>query len=93
MTEQNVQIRIEDAVLKGTYANFMQVAHTKDEFVLDFGNLYPPQGIINARIITSPGHFKRVVKAMQEALSKYEEEFGQVTEANSPGPVGFAERK
>jgi hypothetical protein len=32
----------------------MQVMHTQEEFVLDFLNMFPPTGTLNARIIVSP---------------------------------------
>ena len=34
------------------------------EFILDFVNLVPPQGMVTARIVTSPGHLKRIVQAL-----------------------------
>jgi hypothetical protein len=39
--EQQVQIKVTDEVLKGAYANMVQVAHTQEEFILDFMNLLP----------------------------------------------------
>jgi hypothetical protein len=50
--EQQVQIKVTDEVLKGAYANMVQVAHTQEEFILDFMNLFPPSGILNARVVT-----------------------------------------
>ena len=53
-------------------------------FVLDFMNVLPPTGVISARVITSPGHFKRITRALQENLARYEQSFGQITEAENP---------
>lgn len=90
---QQVQIKADDAVLKGTYANMMQVAHTKEEFVLDFMNLLPPQGALVSRVITSPGHLKRIVAALQDNLQRYEKQFGAIEQADQPGgEVGFSAR-
>jgi len=76
--------------MKGTYINNMLVSHTKEEFVLDMMNIFNFQGIVNARIITSPGHFKRMISAMSDNLKKYEERFGAVTEAeNLDKEIGF----
>jgi len=62
-----LQIKIEDAVFKGVYANMMSVAHAKEEFVIDFMNVFPLQraGMVTSRVIVSPGHMKRILKAMQ----------------------------
>lgn len=90
--KKQLQIKISDEVLKGVYANAMQVGHTKEEFILDFMNLSPYQGvgIVNAKIIMSPGHLKRVIAALQDNLSKYESQFGKIEEADAPNSeIGF----
>ncbi len=79
-----MRIKIGDDILKGTYANQMVVTHTKEEFILDFMNLFPPEGVVNARIIISPGHMKRMVKALARNLEAYEHKFGAVEEAIAP---------
>ncbi|MCX6743174.1 MAG: DUF3467 domain-containing protein [Candidatus Parcubacteria bacterium] len=91
MDQPNQQINIKaiDEILAGKYTNMMQVAHTKEEFVLDFMNILPPQGILTARVITSPGHMKRIIKALQENMGKYEQAFGQINEAEAPKGTPF----
>ncbi len=87
--KKQINIKITDEVLAGRYANMMQVAHTKEEFILDFANVVPPQGILNARIITSPGHLKRIIKALQDNLNKYEQQFGEIEESEPPKGIPF----
>jgi hypothetical protein len=87
--ENQIQIKATDEKLKGEYSNVMQILHTKEEFVLDFLNVFPPTGTLNSRIILSPGHFKRMVKAMQENLEKYEASFGKLEQSQEPGKIGF----
>jgi len=84
-----INIKITDEILEGRYANMMQVMHTKEEFILDFANVVPPQGIMTARVITSPGHMKRIIKALQENLERYEKSFGNVDEAEAPKGMPF----
>jgi len=89
---RQMQIKVSDEVLKGTYANAMQVLHSKEEFVLDFMNLSPHQGVgvVGSRVIMSPGHLKRVISALAENLKKYEDQFGKIEEAESPKEgIGF----
>ena len=91
-SSNQMQIKISDEVLKGNYANAMQVAHTKEEFLLDFMNLSPHQGvgIVSSRIIMSPGHMKRVIVALQDNLKKYENQFGKIEQADAPNSeIGF----
>lgn len=87
--EREIPIKIPDDVLRGEYANQMVVAHTREEFILDFINLFPPGGVVNSRIIVSPGHLKRMIRALQENLGRYEARFGQVAEAAPPKPEAF----
>ena len=79
--KKEIKIKIGDSEMKGVYANFMRVTHSKEEFTLDFANVVPPTGIITARVITSPGHFKRIIKALENNLRLYEEKFGKIEEA------------
>jgi 3-deoxy-D-manno-octulosonic-acid transferase len=88
-SSKQVQIKATDDKLKGEYSNAMQVLHTKEEFVVDFLSVFPPSGMLNARIIVSPGHFKRMAKAIQDNLKRYEEKFGKIEESDMPENKGF----
>jgi len=91
---QQIQIRAKDDDLKGGYSNMMQILHTKEEFILDFFLVSPPTGVLTSRVIMSPGHLKRMVKAIQENLGKYEEKFGKIEEAEVPeAEIGFKAEK
>jgi len=88
--KKQIQIKVKDDVLQGIYANVAQLQHTKEEFILDFMNVFPPAGTLNARVIMSPGHFKRMILAMQENLQKYEQKYGSVDQADEPDTIyGF----
>ena len=67
---QNLNIKIGDEELKGRYSNLLRITHTREEFILDFVNLAPPQGAVPARILTSPGHLKRIVQALAQHLAR-----------------------
>lgn len=75
---QNINIKVPDEVLKGNYSNFVVASHTKEEFMLDFMNVYGQQGIAVAKVIVSPGHFKRIAAAINDNLKKYEGQFGKI---------------
>jgi hypothetical protein len=83
-----LQVKVTDEVLKGVYANMVQVGHTPEEFILDFMNLFPPTGIITSRVVISPGHMKRIVAALADNLKRYEQQFGSIkTGAPSSDPT------
>jgi uncharacterized protein DUF3467 len=85
---QTVNIKIGDEEQKGRYSNLLRIAHSREEFILDFINLVPPQGVVTARVVTSPGHLKRIVRALQENLERYESAYGTIQEASDPAPAG-----
>lgn len=88
--QNQIQIKASDDKLKGEYANGMQILHTREEFILDFLNIFPPTGTLNARIIVSPGHLKRMLAAISDNLVKYEAQFGSVEAAETPASkIGF----
>ena len=86
--QQTLNIKIGDEEQKGRYSNLLRIAHSREEFILDFINLVPPQGVVTARVVTSPGHLKRIVRALQENLQRYEAAYGEIQEASDPAPGG-----
>jgi len=82
--QKQIQIKAQDEVLKGVYANAVQVTHNQEEFVFDFMNIYPWQGLgmLNARVIVSPAHMKRMVRALEDNLKKYEEQYGKISDSS-----------
>ncbi len=90
MNEQQINIKADDQTLRGNYSNNLVIQHSKDEFVLDFLNIFPPQGNLAARIITGPGHMKRIAKAIEENIKLYEKNFGKIKESDQPERnIGF----
>ena len=76
--------------LKGRYSNLMQIAHTQEEFVLDFFNIVAGSGALVARVTLSPGHLKRIVKTLEINFKKYEDKFGATEAAEEPeNKIGF----
>jgi hypothetical protein len=84
--QRRLPIKFPERVLPGVYANQMVVSHTREEFLLDFLNVFPPEGVVNARVIVSPGHLKRMIGALQENLTRYENAHGKIVEALPPDP-------
>lgn len=82
--QRKLSIKFPEKVLPGVYSNQMMIAHTREEFVLDFLNVFPPEGVVNARVIVSPGHLKRMIRALQENLRRHENSHGEIVEAAPP---------
>ena len=80
MSEKQAEIKITfpEKNQSGIYSNNSVVAHSPEEFVLDFLLVTPQAGRVNARIIMSPAHAKRLFKALGENLEQYEKMFGKI---------------
>src|ERR1700679_2919027 len=83
-----VQIKSDEKELLGQYTNLVVVHHNAEEFTLNFIYLFPtvPQGKLVASIIVSPSHAKRMMRALQENIGRYEAQFGPLPEGPGPGP-------
>ena len=86
--QEQISIQTDNQTVVGVYSNLMMISHRKEEFILDFLFVQPqrsPQGQavanLRSRVITSPEHMKRILKAMQENIRRYEQTFGLIEEA------------
>ena len=66
--------------LDAIYANFALITHSASEIIIDFARVLPntPQAKVYARIVTTPLHAKLLLRALNDNLAKYEEQFGEV---------------
>ena len=80
---QQLQIQLPPEIQRGVYANQAYIAHTQEEFILDFILATPPGAVVNARVIVSPTHAKRLLATLQEGIAKYEQQFGAIGQVES----------
>lgn len=75
-----LNIEISEEVAEGHYANLAIITHSHTEFVIDFVNVMPgtPKSKVKSRIILTPQHAKRLMKALAENIGKYEAVHGNV---------------
>jgi len=76
--EPKMQLQMPPEVQRGSYANETIISHTREEFVMDYILATPPIGVVNARVLISPTHAKRLVLALQENIARYEEQYGEI---------------
>ena len=90
MAENKIQINLTPEMAEGTYANLAIIAHSSSEFVIDFVRMMPgaKNANVKSRIILTPEHAKKLLFALQENVSKYENHFGKININNdSPSPM------
>lgn len=75
-----IQLQLDDDVAQGLYSNLVLINHTENEFLLDFAFFAPgaPRAKVRARVISSPQHTKRLLRALVKNIEKYEERFGEI---------------
>lgn len=82
---QNNQLNIElsEDVAEGIYSNLAIITHSPAEFVIDFIKVMPgvPKAKVKSRIVLTPQHAKRLMKAMADNISKYEQMHGKIKDA------------
>ena len=80
---QQLNIELGEDVADGTYSNLVIITHSNTEFVLDFLRLMPgvPKARVKSRIVMTPQHAKRLLRALTENISKYEEKHGTIKES------------
>src|ERR1700731_3185959 len=91
-----VQIKADEKELQGEYRNLVMIHHNLEEFTLNFIYIFPngAQGKLLKSMIVSPGHAKRIARALGENIARYEAQFGTIKEMPDGGPtpnVGFVQ--
>lgn len=75
-----LNIEISEEIAEGQYANLAIITHSHAEFVIDFVNVMPgtPKSKVKSRIILTPQHAKRFMKALTDNVSRYEQANGKI---------------
>ncbi|MCI0514497.1 DUF3467 domain-containing protein, partial [candidate division KSB1 bacterium] len=75
-----LNIELGEKESEGIYSNLAIITHSSAEFVIDFTRMVPnvPKAKVYARIIMTPQHAKSFLKALEENITKYETQFGEI---------------
>jgi len=88
-----LNIELSDQIAEGEYSNLAIISHSHMEFVIDFIRLVPnvPKAKVKSRIIITPTHAKRLMKALADNVAKFEKQFGPIDDHNEPQlpPMSF----
>lgn len=88
--KNQIQIELKEEVAQGTYSNLAIITHSSSEFVLDFVRVMPgvPKAEVKSRVILTPEHAKRLLKALEDNVKKFEKVHGPVKNIEGPsGPI------
>jgi hypothetical protein len=78
--KNQLQIELKEETAQGVYANLAVITHSSSEFIVDFVRVMPgmPKAGVQSRIILAPEHAKRLLRALEDNISKYERTFGNI---------------
>lgn len=93
-----INIELDEKTAEGIYSNLAIINHSSSEFVLDFVSIMPgaPKANVKSRIILTPQHAKRLVRALKDNIARFENTFGEIKDIEEPpiplnfGPAGQA---
>ncbi|GAA4816499.1 DUF3467 domain-containing protein [Litoribaculum gwangyangense] len=93
-----INIELDEKVAEGIYSNLAIINHSVSEFVVDFVSIMPgiPKSKVKSRIILTPQHAKRLLKALGDNVARFENAHGEIKDYEQPpiplnfGPTGQA---
>ena len=90
--QNQLNIELSEEIAQGTYSNLAIITHSPSELVVDFVRVVPgvPKAQVKSRIILTPEHAKRLMKALQDNLMKYESIYGAIQIQGGYEPMGPA---
>lgn len=86
-----IDIELSEEIAEGIYSNLAIITHSQSEFVIDFIKLMPgvPKAKVKSRILLTPQHAKRLVKALADNIATFEQMNGKIKDIESSFPVNF----
>jgi uncharacterized protein (DUF1778 family) len=97
--DAQLNIELPEDIADGIYSNLAIINHSVSEFVVDFISIMPgkPKAKVKSRIVLTPQHAKRFMKALADNIKKFEQANGEINDTekvpNIPlnfGPAGQA---
>lgn len=83
--QMNINIELPEKVAEGIYSNLAIITHSNSEFIIDFIRIMPgvPKAKVKSRILLTPQHAKRLLKALKENMTRYEQIHGIVDDSDA----------
>ena len=87
-----INIELDENIAQGIYSNLAIINHSQSEFVLDFVSVMPgvPKSKVKSRIVLTPQHAKRLLKAIADNGQRFESMHGEIKDyQQSTMPINF----
>jgi len=89
--DNQINIELTEEIAEGIYSNLAIITHSNQEFVVDFIRMMPgvPKAKVKSRIVLSPQHAKRFMRALADNIKKYESDHGEIIDLEQPSNLPF----
>ncbi|ADY28357.1 DUF3467 domain-containing protein [Cellulophaga lytica] len=90
--QKQINIELDEKTAEGVYSNLAIINHSVSEFVVDFVSLMPgaPKAKVKSRIILTPQHAKKLLKALNDNVQRFEKAHGAIKDYEQPSvPINF----
>ena len=87
-----INIELDEKIAQGIYSNLAIINHSQSEFVVDFITIMPgvPKSKVKSRIVLTPQHAKRFLKALNDNVKRFENAHGKIKDfEQGPIPLNF----
>ena len=83
---RKINIEIDEKTSEGIYSNLAIINHSASEFVMDFISIMPgsAKNKVKSRIIITPQHAKKLRKALNDNIDRFEQNFGSIKDHENP---------
>ena len=88
----SINVELSEEIADGIYSNLAIINHSASEFVLDFIKIMPgvPKARVKSRIVLTPQHAKRFLRALSDNVSRFEAQHGTIQDVEQPNvPLNF----
>lgn len=87
--QNQLNIELSEEIAEGTYSNLAIITHSTSEFVIDFIKIMPgvPKARVKSRIVLTPQHAKRLMKALKDNITKFESVNGPIKDTDMPNSI------
>jgi len=91
-SQNQINIELDEKTAEGIYSNLAIINHSASEFIVDFISIMPgaPKAKVKSRIVLTPQHAKKFLKALSDNVSRFENTHGTIKDyEQAPIPINF----
>ncbi|HHV37092.1 MAG TPA: DUF3467 domain-containing protein [Candidatus Cloacimonetes bacterium] len=78
--QKQLNIKLDEKIGEGTYANFFMITNSPSEIIMDCGRILPglPDARIYSRVIMTPAHAKQLLQLLEKNIDGFEKQHGEI---------------